>query len=149
MIERVKGGHITDFIFLQHKINREVIQMQLPDKYADVLYDAIDTYGQDAQTDVCIEECSELIKALLKFRRLPMENGQKFLKNIQEEIADVQIMLWQMDLMYGHGYCVEDQIDKKINRLRERAKKQKEGNNDRRNVDMPVLRESTIHPRSG
>lgn len=41
MIERVKGGHITDFIFLQYKINREVIQMQLPDKYADILYNAI------------------------------------------------------------------------------------------------------------
>lgn len=94
--------------------------MQLPDKYADVLYDALDTYGWEAQTDMCIEECSELIKALLKFRRFPMENGQKFLKNIQEEIADVQIMLWQMDLMYGHGY-VEDQIEKKIDRLRERV----------------------------
>lgn len=96
--------------------------MQLPDKYADVLCDAIITYGWEAQTDMCIEECSELIKALLKFRRLPMENGQKFLKNIQEEIADVQIMLWQMDLMYGHGYCVEDQIDKKLNRLKERIR---------------------------
>ena len=38
--------------------------MQLPDKYADVLCAAIDTYGREAQTDVCIEECSELIKAL-------------------------------------------------------------------------------------
>lgn len=33
--------------------------MQLPDKYADVLCDAIDTYGREAQTDMCIEECSE------------------------------------------------------------------------------------------
>lgn len=124
MIERVKGGHITDFIFLQHKINREVIQMQLPDKYADVLYDAIDTYGQDAQTDVCIEECSELIKALLKFRRLPLEKrlatkGTKALESIQEEIADVQIMLWQMDLLYGCD-CVDSKIEQKIDRLKER-----------------------------
>lgn len=100
--------------------------MQLPDKYADVLCDAIDTYGREAQTDVCIEECSELIKALLKYRRLPLEErltgkGIKALENIQEEIADVQIMLWQIDLMYGCG-CVEDQIEKKIDRLRERIK---------------------------
>ena len=99
--------------------------MQLPDKYADVLYDALDTYGWEAQTDMCIEECSELIKALLKYRRLPLKEGPtkkatKAFENIQEEIADVQIMLWQMDLMYGFGY-VEDQIDKKINRLRERV----------------------------
>lgn len=94
-------------------------------KYADVLCDAIDTYGREAQIDMCIEECSELIKALLKYRRLPLEErlaskGTKALENIQEEIADVQIMLWQIDLMYGYG-CVEDQIDKKINRLKERV----------------------------
>lgn len=99
--------------------------MQLPDKYADILYNALGTYGWEAQTDMCIEECSELIKALLKFRRLPIKErlaakGMKVLENIQEEIADVQIMLWQIDLMYGYGY-VEDQIDKKINRLRERV----------------------------
>lgn len=94
-------------------------------EYCDVICDAIDTYGREAQTDMCIEECSELIKALLKFRRLPLEErlaakGMKVLENIQEEIADVQIMLWQIDLMYGYG-CVEDQIDKKINRLKERV----------------------------
>lgn len=99
--------------------------MQLPDKYADTFYNAIVTYGREAQTDMCIEECSELIKALLKLRRLPLEEriaakGMKALENIQEEIADVQIMLWQIDLMYGYGY-VEDQIDKKINRLKERV----------------------------
>lgn len=100
--------------------------MQLPDKYADVLCDAIITYGREAQNDMCIEECSELIKALLKYRRIPLEErltlkGKKALENIQEEIADVQIMLWQIDLMYGYGY-VEDQIDKKLNRLKERIR---------------------------
>ena len=29
----------------------------------------IDTYGTAAQTDIAIEECSELIKALVKGRR--------------------------------------------------------------------------------
>ena len=98
--------------------------MQLPDKYADVLCDAIDTYGREAQTDVCIEECSELIKALLKFRRLPIKErlaakGMKVLENIQEEIADVQIMLWQMEMLYGYG-CVDGEIEEKIDRLKER-----------------------------
>lgn len=106
--------------------NGEVIQMQLPDKYADVLCDAIVTYGREAQTDMCIEECSELIKALLKYRRFPPEEWLSkkrlnTLKSIQEEIADVQIMIWQMDLMYGYGFT-GDQIDKKIDRLRERIK---------------------------
>lgn len=29
----------------------------------------VETYGNDAQEDMAIEECSELIKAILKFRR--------------------------------------------------------------------------------
>ena len=93
-------------------------------KYEDILFDAIGTYGREAQTDMCIEECSELIKALLKYRRLPLEDrlatkGMKVLENIQEEIADVQIMLWQMELLYGYG-CTEHEIERKIDRLKER-----------------------------
>lgn len=92
-------------------------------KYADVLCDAIDTYGREAQIDMCIEECSELIKALLKYRRLPLEErlaskGTKALENIQEEIADVQIMLWQMEMLYGYG-CEDGEIERKIGRLKE------------------------------
>lgn len=95
-------------------------------EYLDVLCDAIDTYGREAQTDVCIEECSELIKALIKYRRLPIEErlaakGMKILENIQEEIADVQIMLWQMELLYSYG-CAEGEIDRKIDRLKKRVK---------------------------
>lgn len=93
-------------------------------EYCDVICNAIDTYGREAQTDVCIEECSELIKALLKYRRLPLEErltakGMKALGNIQEEIADVQIMLWQMEMLYGYG-CAEGEIEEKIDRLKER-----------------------------
>lgn len=95
-------------------------------EYCDVICNAIDTYGREAQTDVCIEECSELIKALLKYRRLPLEErltakGMKALGNIQEEIADVQIMLWQMEIFYGCD-CVPCEIERKIDRLRERVK---------------------------
>lgn len=95
-------------------------------EYLDVICDAIDTYGREAQTDVCIEECSELIKALIKYRRLPIEErlaakGIKILENIQEEIADVQIMLWQMELLYGYR-GTDGEIEEKIDRLKERVK---------------------------
>lgn len=100
--------------------------MQLPNKYEDVVCAAIDTYGREAQTDMCIEECSELIKALLKFRRLSekeqvSEIGVKLLENIQEEIVDVQIMIWQMEIIYGYRR-IPDRIERKIDRLRERVK---------------------------
>lgn len=65
-----------------------------------VLKAAVDTYGKEAQTDMMIEEMSELTKALLKHRR---NATPKTLDNIKEEMADVQIMLDQMRLIYGEN----------------------------------------------
>ena len=68
----------------------------------EIMERAIETYGVDAQVDVAIEEMSELIKALLKLRR----KGQSecpaiFIDAIREEIADVSIMLSQLEMIYG------------------------------------------------
>jgi DNA-binding protein H-NS len=63
-----------------------------------LLQHAITTYGIDAQTDMVIEEMSELTKALLKHRR---KETQQHIKDIREEMADVQIMLDQMRIIYG------------------------------------------------
>lgn len=64
----------------------------------EVIEKAVETYGPEAQTDMMMEEMSELIKALLKHRRNPSADT---LANIREEMADVQIMLDQMRLIYG------------------------------------------------
>lgn len=52
----------------------------------------VETYGNDAQEDMAIEECSELIKAILKFRRSD-EKTAEMRDAVIDEIADVQIML--------------------------------------------------------
>ena len=63
---------------------------------------AISAYGRDAQTDMAIEEMSELTKALLKFRRYGKgDSANDRLNDIREEIEDVQIMLDQMKIIYG------------------------------------------------
>lgn len=80
----------------------------------DVLEMAIETYGNDKQTDMMIEEMSELTKALLKYRRNPHDDE---LTNIREELADVSIMLEQMCLIYG---LFDDWIEVKLNRLADR-----------------------------
>ena len=72
----------------------------------EVMLQAIAEYGKEAQTDMMIEEMSELTKALLKHRRNP---SPKTIEDIKEETADVQIMLDQMRLIYGDnsGYRTE------------------------------------------
>ena len=85
----------------------------------EILQAAVDTYGVKAQEDICIEEMSELTKAIIKNRR----NDGAVAANIIEEIADVQIMLDEMRLIYG---STEEQDAFKVNRLQKRIAKEKE-----------------------
>ena len=82
--------------------------------------------GKDTQTDMAIEEMSELTKALLKFRRYEKGDrtcgiGRDLIDNVREEIADVQIMLDQMKLIYGFN---EGVLQYKINRLKKRLQEE-------------------------
>lgn len=81
----------------------------------------VETYGNDAQEDMAIEECSELIKAILKFRR-NNEKTAEMRDAVIDEIADVQIMLTQLGIVFNCVAEVEDRIDFKINRQMGRIK---------------------------
>ncbi len=86
-----------------------------------------DTYGLDAQTDIVIEEMAELTKALLKCRRTkcPPDEAIKIIENTVEELADVQIMILQLEYLFRRiGWATDEElhkvIKKKINRQLER-----------------------------
>lgn len=88
------------------------------DKYineTEVLQRALDTYGSFLQITVMMEEMSELQKELCKYLR-----GKYSLANIAEEIADVEIMIEQMKMLF----CCADDVHKvrrrKVERLKER-----------------------------
>ena len=74
------------------------------EKRKEIYSQAASLWGSGNQVDMMIEEASELTKALLKFRREP--SPEKMLDVVQE-IADVEIMLEQMKLMF-------DRIDNNI-----------------------------------
>ena len=74
-------------------------------------------YGLDNQLNKTIEECAELIQALVK-----LESRE----NTIEEIADVQIMLKQMLYLLDCEKEVEKVMEYKINRQLERIKQAKE-----------------------
>ena len=82
----------------------------------EVLVKAIKTFGCDNQSDIAIEEMGELTKAIIKHRRY---HTDETLANLREEIADVQIMVRQLQLMYG---SVDDIVQSKIERLDKRIK---------------------------
>lgn len=73
---------------------------------------AIEVFGKESQKDIFIEESAELTKELLKERR-----GADNLTDILEEMADVEIALDQMKLIYG---SCEKMREKKILRLKDK-----------------------------
>ena len=74
---------------------------------------AINSYGNASQKIKAIEEMGELIQAISK-TLLDNEN------NVEEEIADVEIMLTQLKIMYNLS-DIENWRNYKLNRLKERV----------------------------
>lgn len=90
-----------------------------------IYQDALDTWGENAQLDVAIEEMSELIKEIIKYKR---GIGNK--QHMSEEIADVMIMLEQIMQMFGLENDVTAQKSFKIMRLNSYLEKIKLGNSN-------------------
>lgn len=91
----------------------------------EILLDALEHYGERAQVDMMLEEMAELSKALLKLRRAKKHEITEplfLVKNVEEEIADVQIVLNQMKLLFpGWGIWMQA----KLQRLEERIEKER------------------------
>ena len=83
--------------------------------FGGTLAGAIDTFGKDNQCRMAIEEMSELTKAICKHLR-NFDN----LSDIVEEIADVEIMMAQLEIIFDCSGKVETWIDYKLERLQER-----------------------------
>lgn len=74
--------------------------------------DAIDTFGAHHQIIKAAEELAELSQQVLK-----AANGDVNKGHIAEEIADVEIMLEQLKLIFDRRVSVEAQVDYKLDRL--------------------------------
>ena len=74
---------------------------------------AVQHYGPEEQTIQALEELSELQQALFKVRR-------RRESNVPEEIADVRIMLKQLEIIYGCKEEVRQFYIVKLDRLRKK-----------------------------
>lgn len=91
----------------------------------DVYINAINAYGTEEQIRMIYEEMCELGVALSKYHRNP---GMETVRDVQEEIADVQIMLEQAKEMFGRAE-VEWFLQEKTERLRKRVEEKLEAVN--------------------
>jgi hypothetical protein len=77
----------------------------------DIFQTAVDLYGESNQAEKAIEECSELITALIKF-----SHGRATDEQVIDEIADVIIMSNQLRIIFGQE-DVDERIKYKLERL--------------------------------
>ena len=91
----------------------------------DIMLRAIHRYGEAAQIDMAVEEMAELTKALCKVKRAtPGATATAAIANVIEEIADVQIMLDQLRLIFARN---TDEVEEdKLRRLLSRINSWKE-----------------------
>jgi NTP pyrophosphatase (non-canonical NTP hydrolase) len=76
---------------------------------------AIVKFGEVSQQDMVIEECAELIQAINKYRRKP---SYETLEALASEIADVKIMLAQLEIIIDADELVFDEKKIKLERLK-------------------------------
>lgn len=97
------------------------------------LHNAIILYGQGSQLDQSVEEMAELIQALNKFKRKHRrsEDTVPIRVNIAEEIADVEIMLEQLKIIFRCSGQVDVWRKKKLKRLAENIAKDKDNERKR------------------
>ena len=86
------------------------MRLEFTENEIKLMQTALDRWGLNAQVGQTVEECAELIVALQKYvNRSPQPES---VDNILDEIADVEMMLAQMRLVFG----IDDDM------LRERIK---------------------------
>ena len=79
---------------------------------------AIRHYGKRNQAQKAIEEMAELINELCK-----EQIGRSSREKVAEEMADVIIMLWQLEMIFENGDEILQAIDYKLKRLHKRITK--------------------------
>lgn len=82
---------------------------------------AVSTFGETSRLILAIEEMSELIKELSKYTR-----GRENIGSICEEMADVEIMLEQLKIVFHNRAAVDYHRSQKLQRLSDRLN----GNHD-------------------
>ena len=79
-----------------------------------LLIKAINTFGEESQRDMAVEECAELIKALCKYNR---GISDRTADDILEETVDVSLAVEQMRYIFDHDGQFEEIRKKKLDRL--------------------------------
>ena len=79
---------------------------------------AVEHFGENHQMLKCAEECSELAQALIK--RVLNPKCLDAHNNVYQELADMEIMIEQMKIIFNADQALKECKDFKLNRLQQR-----------------------------
>lgn len=98
-----------------------------------VFKQSIEIYGKEAQSRQVMEECAELIQAVNKMLRYEDRPAEpEYYANLVEEISDVEIMLYQLKVMFNVS---DDEVFKvKIQKAKREQERLEKLNDSTRNV---------------
>ena len=83
-----------------------------------ILKQAIEKWGTNAQVKMMREECLELVVEISKF--YDRDGSEERFNKVIDEIADVTIMTRQMEIIPTWKTKIQKRVDFKMNRLKER-----------------------------
>lgn len=85
-------------------------------------------YGFDAQCEIAIEEMAELTKAICKYKRARTSaERENLMFELEEEIADVEIMIRQLKYLCHSNY-INAEVERKLERQLKRIEEEKARN---------------------
>ena len=88
-----------------------------------ILRNAVDFYGSSMQELKAMEELGELIRAIARVKMCNVEETYTARDNLAEEMADVEIMLEQLKIIYDNRDKIKIWRRIKLGRLRARMAK--------------------------
>lgn len=80
--------------------------------YTKKIKEIIIIYGEEHQINKAIEEMAELTKELIKYQNKHQEylTKEKIIKNIKQELADVEVMIEQIKIIFNFTQNEIDEI---------------------------------------
>ena len=89
-------------------------------------------YGLEKQLDQTVEECSELIQAMMRWKRGYNPDVLGLIYHVAEEVADVWIMLNQLtelddDIFEAAIEDIDDKLERQLERIKENRENKKIG----------------------
>lgn len=106
---------MVGFVDIIQVLKIYILSIVMDDETKKLYIEAINKWGKDSQIEMALEEMGELITAINQYKRNRIE-----LKDVCTEIADVQIMMEQLAIIFDEN-IVKLEKNNKLLRLQKRV----------------------------